>query len=54
MRQDPIEFRARPLLLEKLVAWIEARREAARLSRKSPQEREDIGLTLGDVDRLGA
>lgn len=33
--------------------WIEAGRDNARLRAKTPDQREDIGLTLGDMARIG-
>lgn len=33
--------------------WIDSGRDNARLRAKSPDQREDLGLTLGDMARIG-
>lgn len=37
-----------------LLDWFETRNGAEALRAKSPDQREDIGLTLRDMSRLGA
>ncbi|GMG83352.1 hypothetical protein LNKW23_25650 [Paralimibaculum aggregatum] len=43
-----------PHLLARLAAWIEGLRTADTLRAMSPDRREDLGLSLADMGRLGA
>ncbi|MGF1444587.1 MAG: hypothetical protein ACFBRM_00115 [Pikeienuella sp.] len=41
-------------LTARLIAWLEARRTVDFLAAKTPDQREDLGLTISDMRILGA
>lgn len=54
MTKTPTLRRSLATIAAGFAAWLDGLRGAAALRAKTPDQREDLGLTLSDMRRLGA